>query len=140
MSGFLLDTNVLSELTRPNPDPKILNWLNSIDEDLVYLSVLTLGEIRRGIELLTSAKKRAQLEAWLESDVRIRFEARILDVDRSVANRWGALLAKSKVKGRPLPVIDGLLIATALDHDLTFVSRHTSGAIAAGVSVFNPWG
>ncbi|HEX6881563.1 MAG TPA: type II toxin-antitoxin system VapC family toxin, partial [Terriglobales bacterium] len=134
-----LDTNVLSELTRPDPNLKIVKWLDSIDEDLVYLSVLTLGEIRRGIELLSSAKRRAQLEAWLESDVQIRFETRILDIDRSVADRWGALLAKSKVKGRPLPVIDGLLIATALDHNLTFVSRDTSGAIAAGVSVFNPW-
>jgi len=139
MSGFLLDTNVISELVRPNPSPKVVSWLDSVDEDLIYLSVLTLGEIRSGIATLASAKRRTQLEAWLESDVYIRFGARILDIDRSVADRWGMLLAQSKTSGRPLPVVDGLLIATAIDHNLTFVSRDTSGAKATAVSAFNPW-
>jgi predicted nucleic acid-binding protein len=139
VSGFLLDTNVISEIIRPKPDSKVVKWLAAVDEDLLHLSVLTLGEIRRGIEALPSATRRAKLEAWLQGELSVRFGDRVLSVDRGVADRWGTIQARAKIKGRPLPVIDGLLAATALHHNLTFVSRDIAGAQSAGVSVFNPW-
>lgn len=139
MSGFLIDTNVISEVVRPNPEPKVVNWLRSVNEELLYLSVLTLGEIRKGIETVPSARRRTQLEAWLQSDLSVRFGNRVLNIDQAVADRWGVLQARAKGKGRPLPVIDGLLAATALHHNLTFVSRDMGGVVGAGVSVFNPW-
>jgi len=139
VSGFLLDTNVISEIVRPNPEPNVVNWLRSVNEDLLYLSVLTLGEIRKGIEILSSARRRTQLEAWLQSDLSVRFGNRVLNIDPAVADRWGVLQARAKGKGRPLPVIAGLLAATALHHNLTFVSRDMGGVVGTGVSVFNPW-
>ncbi len=139
MSGFLLDTNVISELVKPNPEPNVTTWIDATDESLLYLSVLTLGEIRRRVVALPHARKRARLEAWLEIDLRSRFDGRILPVDDSVADRWGLLTAQSLKRGVAVPVIDGLLAATALEHNLTFVTRDLRNIAAAGIVVFNPW-
>ena len=138
MSGFLLDTNVISELVRPRPDAAVSSWVAATDENLLYLSVLTLGEIRRGIVLLNNGPRRVVLEAWLDSDLAIRFAGRILPIDEGVADRWGRLAAQVSSKS-PLPVIDGLLAATALHFNLTFVTRNTSDVIGTGVSTFDPW-
>lgn len=139
MSGFLLDTNVISELVKPRPEPSVTAWIEATDERLLHLSVLTLGEIRRGVAALLQTRRRAALEAWLETDLSTRFHGRILAIDSTVADRWGLLTAQAQKKGIVLPVIDGLLAATALQHNLTFVTRDTGSVAAAGVAVFNPW-
>jgi len=139
VSGFLLDTNVISELVKPRPEPKVTTWVESVDESLLYLSVLTFGEIRRGIAALPQSRRRATLEAWLDKDLGGRFEGRILAVDQEVADRWGLLTAAARTAGIVLPVIDGLLAATALEHNLTLVTRDTGQIPSMGVAVLNPW-
>src|SRR5712692_2584942 len=125
MSGFLLDTNVISELVKLKPEPLVTAWIEATDEGLLHLSVLTLGEIRRGVAALPNARRRAMLEAWIDSDLRTRFHGRVLPIDDDVADRWGWLTARAQKKGIVLPVIDGLLAATALQHNLTFATRDT---------------
>jgi predicted nucleic acid-binding protein len=140
MSGFLIDTNILSEFNRRgDPNPLVKQWLEAADAASLHTSVLTLAEIRFGIELLPTSKRRAQLEAWLDRDLPAWFGDRILPVDRSIADRWGVLRAEAQMKGRPLAVIDGLLAATALQHDLAVVSRNVSDFSAVGLTVVNPW-
>jgi predicted nucleic acid-binding protein len=139
VSGFLLDTNVVSELVRPRPNPRVTQWLDSTDEELLYLSVLTLGEIRKGITTLTDPARKMKLEAWLSGNLLARFEGRILPIDRAIADRWGQIAGFPAVHGSPLPVIDGLLAATALHHNLTLVTRNTSDVARTRVGVFDPW-
>lgn len=139
MSGFLLDTNIISELVKPKPEANVTEWVENTDESLLYLSVLTLGEIRRGIAALPQSRRRATLEAWLDKDLRTRFEDRILAVDQEVADRRGLLTAAARNNGIVLPVIDGLLAATALAHNLTLVTRDTGQIPSMGVAVFHPW-
>lgn len=139
MSGFLLDTNVISELVKPKPELKVTRWIDATDESLLYLSVLCLGEIRKGIAALPVASRRVSLEAWLDHDLILRFAGRILDIDRAVADRWGRMTAKSITANSPLPVIDGLLAATAMQHNLTLVTRNTKDVSVTGVALFNPW-
>jgi predicted nucleic acid-binding protein len=140
MSGFLLDTNVLSEFNRRGePDPLVKQWLEAADTDSLYASVLTFGEIRLGVELLPPSKRRMQLEQWLDRDLPEWFEGRILPVDQAIADRWGLLRAQAQLKGRPLSVVDAVLAATALQHDLTIVSRNVSDFSVVGLAVLNPW-
>jgi toxin FitB len=139
MNGYLLDTDVLSELMKPNPNVQVVNWIEATDEDLLFLSVLTLGEIRKGIMELRAGSRLARLESWLETDLRARFAGRILPVDEAVADRWGTLAAVGEAAGRPVPVIDGLLAAAALHHNLTLVTRNTTDVAGTGVLVLNPW-
>lgn len=139
MSGFLLDTNCISEVVRPSPAPGVLKWMESVDERRLYLSVLTLGEIRKGVTALPPGKRRTRLEDWLEVDLNARFSSRILPIDLAVADRWGVLAAQAQARGMPLPVIDGLLAATALHYSLTVVSRNAGDFAAAHVPVLNPW-
>ena len=139
MSGFLLDTNIISELVKPKPEANVTEWIENTDESLLYLSVLTLGEIRRGIASLPQSRRRATLEAWLDKDLRARFDGRILVIDQEVADRWGLLTAAARNSGIVLPVIDGLLAATALEHNLTLVTRDSGQIPSMGVAVFNPW-
>jgi predicted nucleic acid-binding protein len=100
MSGFLLDTNVISEIVREKPDPNVLDWFDAADETVLYLSVLTLGEIRKGAAALQQSKRRARLETWLEVDLQARFTGRILPIDGAIADRWGILAADAKRSGR----------------------------------------
>ena len=139
MSGFLLDTNCVSELVRVKPEPRVLEWMEAAEESLLHLSVLTLGEIRKGLAALPQGRRRTRLEAWLEVDLRSRFSGRILPVDAAVADRWGLLAARARRSGATLPIVDGLLAATALHHNLTMVSRNVSDFAAAQVPVLNPW-
>ncbi len=139
MSAFLLDTNVVSELVKVRPEPRVTGWVDATDELLLYLSVLTLGEIRRGVAALPRSRRRVTLESWLEKDLRLRFQERILAIDDGVADRWGFITAEATNKGIVIPVIDGLLAATALHHNLTFVTRDTSPIEEVGVAVYNPW-
>jgi predicted nucleic acid-binding protein len=139
VSGFLLDTNVVSEITKPRPDQHVVAWVNATDEAVLFLSVLTLGEIRNGIERLRTGRRRGQLESWLQVDLRARFRDRILSIDEEIADRWGAIAALAAARGRPVPVIDCLLAATALHHNLILVTRNDSDVAGTGVSTLNPW-
>lgn len=139
MSGFLLDTNIVSELVKVRPEPRVVAWIDSTDEGLLYLSVLTLGEIRKGITSLEDPSRRVSFESWLDHDLALRFSGRILPIDRAVADRWGRISGSAAARKSPVPVIDGLLAATALQHGLTLVSRDIRHASRSGVSAFNPW-
>lgn len=139
MSGFLLDTNVISELAKVNPEPRVTKWVENTEEILLYLSVLTLGEIRKGIASLPNSTRRAALESWLDHDLTLRFSGRILSIDQQVADRWGRIAGSAAARKSPLPVIDGLFAATAQQHNLILVTRNTRDIAAAGVPLFNPW-
>lgn len=139
MSGFLLDTNVVSELIKPKPNPDVIHWMRATNENLLFLSVLTMGEIRKGITSLPDGTRRVRLESWLDGDLKLRFSGRILAIDQSIADRWGRMAAKALTKGTPLPVVDALLAATALEYDLTLVTRDTSHIAGTGVAFFDPW-
>jgi predicted nucleic acid-binding protein len=139
MSGFLLDTNCISEIVRVMPERRVEEWIEAADENLLYLSVLTLGEIRKGVAGLSPDERRLHLETWLEVELRARFSGRILSLDAAVADRWGYLAADAKRKGTPLSTVDALLAATALHHNLTIVSRNVSDFASTQVSVINPW-
>lgn len=136
---YLLDTCVISELTRPKPLPRLTQWLRAQSEAGLYLSVLTIGEIRKGIDRLPDGRKRRRIEAWLNNELRKRFSGRIVAVDDEVAERWGLESAKAAQAGTPLPVIDGLLAATALVHGMTVVTRNTEDMRPTGVRLLNPW-
>jgi predicted nucleic acid-binding protein len=139
VSGFLLDTNIISELVKAKPEPRVAAWIENIDEGLLYLSVLTLGEIRKGITSLRDGARRVTLEAWLDRDLVFRFSDRILSIDLEVADRWGRIAGNIAARKKPLPVIDGLLAATALHYDLTLVTRNIADIADSCVAVFNPW-
>jgi toxin FitB len=139
MSGFLLDTNCISELVRVQPEPRVLEWMEAADEGLLYLSVFTLGEIRKGLASLPQSKRRTHLETWLEVELQARFSGRILPIDAAVADRWGVLAADAKRKGKALSTIDALLAATALHYNLTVVSRNVSDFANTQVPFLNPW-
>lgn len=134
--SYLIDTNVLSELRRKSPDPGVVAWFSQRPPATLYLSVLTLGEIRKGIEGVDDEGRRQSLIDWLETDLPTFFTGRILGVDGAVADRWGRLAAAA---GRPLSAIDSLLAATALEHDLVLVTRNTKDFSGLPVQIFNPW-
>ena len=139
MNGFLLDTNCISELVRPKPDRRVIEWMETADEGLFYLSVLTLGEIRKGVAGLGQGKRRTRLEAWLEIELRTRFAERIVPIDSAIADRWGVLVADAKRNGKTISIIDSLLAATAIHHNLTIVSRNSADFAGLPVQVLNPW-
>lgn len=139
MNGFLLDTNTVSELVSVKPNQRVLDWMDAAEENRLFLSAMTLGEIRQGVAALPQSKKRTRLETWLEVDLQTRFADRILAIDGAVADRWGWIMAQAQVKGMTLPVVDGLIAATALHHNLTAVTRNVSDFIVVGLSVINPW-
>ena len=134
--SYLLDTHVLSELRRKTPHPGVVDWFSHRPATTLYLSVLTLGELRKGIETLADASRRLALLDWLESDIPSFFTGRILPVDLPVADRWGRLVAQA---GRSLPAIDSLLAATALHHGLRLVTRNERDFDVPGLEVINPW-
>lgn len=139
MSAYLLDTNCISELVRTSPEPRVMAWIDATDESMLYLSVLTLGEIRKGLAALPQGRRRTLLESWLDVELRARFTGKILSIDSQVADRWGWLASTAKRGGKALSVVDGLLAATALHHNLTIVSRNVTDFAHLHVPVLNPW-
>lgn len=134
--SYLIDTNVLSELRRPKPDESVVSWFAQRPASTLFLSVLTLGELRKGIEALPPGDRRFRLLDWLGVDLPAFFSGRILSIDQVVVERWGRLLAEA---GRPLPAIDSLLAATALQHHLCVVTRNIADFQYPGLDVCNPW-
>ena len=133
--SYLLDTNVLSELVRAKPSERVVRWFGAVPDEALHLSVLTLGEIRKGVERL-AGPRREKLRLWLETELPDWFEDRILSVDVAVADRWGRLLGEV---GRPVAAIDSLLAATALHHELRLVTRNRADLVFPGLEVVDPW-
>ncbi|MGA8865032.1 MAG: type II toxin-antitoxin system VapC family toxin [Gallionella sp.] len=135
--SYLLDTNVIPELVRPKPAKAVLAWFENIPSEALHISVLTLGEIRKGVEQMPDSVRREKLRLWLEHELLDWFGSRILPVDIPVADRWGRLIAQM---GRPVPSIDSLLAATALHYELRLVTRNQKDFVYPGLEVINPWG
>jgi predicted nucleic acid-binding protein len=140
VSGFLLDTNIPSELTRSRPDSRVADWLEATDDNSLYVSVITLGEIQKGLTVMPDRRRRLHLQRWLEEELHPWFFGRILPVDEAVAERWGALDGERQLQGLPLNTADGLIVATALEHGLTLVTRNIKDFVGLSVPIFNPWG
>lgn len=140
MAGYLLDTNVISELMKRRPDRRVVAWAGGTPEELLHLSVITIGEVRKGIDLLDPGDpRRAALQSWLGRDVRSRFGDRILVFDDAVAERWGQIEALARRQRVTIPTVDAQLAATALHHNLTFATRNASHVAPTGVAVIDPW-
>lgn len=137
--NFLLDRNVASEWAKPLPNAGVVKWLAEADEDRVFLSVVTLAELRYGIERLAMGTRRSRLELWLNDELPMRFERRILPVENSIADSWGRVMAQSEARGRRMPAMEGMLAATAWAFGLTLVTRNVGDFEAAGCVVVNPW-
>jgi predicted nucleic acid-binding protein len=136
---YLLDTNVLSELVKPHPDQAVVAWVDARPPLDLAISVLTLGEVHKGIGRIADGHRRAALSRWARTELPTQFVGRLLVVDEKVAVAWGLLSGSATREGRPLPVVDGLLLATAQVHELTLVTRNVADCAARGVPVFDPW-
>jgi predicted nucleic acid-binding protein len=136
--NFLLDTNAVSEWVKPRPNPGVIRWMESADEDRVFLSVISLAELRYGVERMAAGARRSRLEAWLRDELPLRFEDRILPVDDNVAGAWGRAMSVSEALGRPMGAMDAFLAATAEVHRLTLVTRDVKGFPGLR-AVVNPW-
>jgi toxin FitB len=136
---FLLDTNVVSEWTKKEPNAGTIAWLSNVAEDEVYVSVVTLAELRRGIERLPAGRRRRSLDQWLIEELYPRFDGRIIFVDIAIADRWGRIVAQREARGRPIPIMDALLAATAEVHSLTLVTRNEADFRTTVKSLLNPW-
>lgn len=137
--SFLLDTNAVSEWVKPRPDPGIARWLDEVDEDRTYLSVITLGELRKGVERLAKGRRRKRLHSWLTTDLPDRFGDRMLPVDTIVVDEWGRLLARAEKAGTAVDGTDALIAATAKTHRLQVVTRNVNHFQQTGVDVISPW-
>jgi predicted nucleic acid-binding protein len=137
--SFLVDTNVVAEWVKPQPDPHVVSWLADVDEDRVFLSVATLAEIRRGVEALAAGRRRERLAVWLSDELPARFDGRILEIDRRVAGEWGVVMAHADKAGSQMGAMDAFLAATARAHALTLVTRNVVDFRSAGIDVLNPW-
>ena len=137
--SFLLDSNVVSEWVRPQPDRNVISWLAEVDEDRVFISVIAFAEIRRGIEMLPAGRRRDLLAAWLAEDLPARFEKRILDIDPPAAETWGVVMARGQKIGLTLGSMDAFVAATAAVHGLTLATRNVKDFLCLGVYLFDPW-
>jgi predicted nucleic acid-binding protein len=135
---FLLDTNAVSEWVKPRPNAGVIRWMESADEDRVFLSVISLAELRYGVERMAAGTRRHRLEKWLQEELPLRFESRILPVDPEVAKALGRAVAQAESVGRSMSVMDAFLAATAEVYNLTLITRNVSH-FAAVKAVFNPW-
>lgn len=136
---LLLDTNVLSEVTRPQPAPSVLEWLDALDEDQTFISVISLAEIRRGIALLDKGRRRDALAQWLAEDLPQRFDRRVIPVDQPVALAWGDLMGAAKRSGRGMSSMDRLIAATASAYDLTLATRNIGDFQGWSIKLQDPW-
>jgi predicted nucleic acid-binding protein len=136
--NFLLDTNAVSEWVKPRPNPGLIRWLESADEDRIFLSVISLAELRYGVDRMAAGARRSRLEQWVRDELPLRFEGRILAIDASVAEAWGRTVSRSEALGRPIGAMDAFLSATAEIYRLTLVTRNVSH-FPPVKSVANPW-
>lgn len=137
--SYLLDTSVVSELVRKSPSARVLQWIDAQDEESLHLSVVTIGELEKGIAKLPASARKHRLQAWVRRDLAARFSARLLPIDARTATRWGVLVGESEKQGKPLPVIDSLIAASALVHGLSVVTRNVDDFERCGAPCVNPW-
>lgn len=136
---YLLDTCVISEFVKPRPEPKVVEWLNSVELEQAYLSAVTIGEIQFGISNRLPSNRRTELEVWLNDELTGQFNGRIIPLDGDVFAVWGKMSAAQKQKGEPMGVMDALIAAVAVRHHMVLVTRNTSDFRDIGLSLFNPW-
>jgi len=137
--SYLIDTCCISELVKKKPNPNVVKWFSDHDELSMFLSVITFGELRKGIEKLPDSSKKKELNRWVKEDLKHRFKNRILSINLEEVNKWGEILAIAEKSGNPLPAIDSLIAATAQGHDLSVVTWNTQDMEGSGVEVINPW-
>ncbi|MEA2040555.1 MAG: type II toxin-antitoxin system VapC family toxin [Thermodesulfobacteriota bacterium] len=137
--NYLLDTCLISELAKPEPNKKVVDWVLSENETSFYVSVLTFGELHKGIEKLPESKKKKDLRIWVENELKNRFQNRIIGIDMRVSITWGKIQCVAEKKGKPMPAIDSLIAATGIVHDLTVVTRNVADMEQSCVRLFNPW-
>ena len=137
--NYLLDTNVISELISKRPDKKVVEWIDRLDPNTIYLSVITIGEIRKGIEKLPPSKRRDRVKEWLEGDLLLRFQGRILEITTEVMLIWGELTGRLEKEGRPITAIDSLVAAIALHGNYRLVTRNEHDFQHTGMTMINPW-
>jgi predicted nucleic acid-binding protein len=137
--SFLLDTNVVSEWVKPRPDPGVVAWLAEVDEDRVYLSVVTMAELRSGIARMVDGSRRKRLDDWLRFELPLRFQGRLLSIEAADADDWGKVIAQREAQGRPIGVMDAFIAATARTRGLTFVTRNTADFEPSVNAIINPW-
>jgi tRNA(fMet)-specific endonuclease VapC len=136
---YLLDTCVISELVKKNPEPKVVAWVDAVPEETLLLSAITIGEIRKGIEKVRERKRKADLERWLSDELLVRFRGQILPLDEEVMLTCGRMLGQLEAKGRSLPAINSLIAALARHHRLTLVTRNVKDFKGCGIELLNPW-
>ncbi|HFE37472.1 MAG TPA: type II toxin-antitoxin system VapC family toxin [Gammaproteobacteria bacterium] len=136
---YLLDTCVISEVIKPKPSKKVVAWIKNQEEENLYLSALTFGEIEKGIEKSVDGRRKNKLRLWVEEDLKQRFEGRVLNIDVRVATRWGEIQGKSEKEGKPLSSIDGLIAVTGLVNNCVVVTRNISDMQQSSAELHNPW-
>jgi predicted nucleic acid-binding protein len=136
---YLLDTCVISEIIKPKADQNVISWIRNQDEESLYLSVLTFGEIEKGIEKSPDEARRRKLQLWVEEDLKKRFEGRIVPINIGIAVKWGAIQGKAELLGKPMPAIDGLIAVSGLVHNCIVVTRNISDMEQSTVELLNPW-
>ncbi|MFO7170724.1 MAG: type II toxin-antitoxin system VapC family toxin [Chloroflexota bacterium] len=136
---YLLDTNVISELVSKRPNQGVIDWIDQRDPASIYISAITIGEIRKGVEKLPASRRREQVTAWLENDLLIRFQGRIAEITTEVMLTWGVLTGRLESEGNPMPAIDSLLAAIALQGSYALVTRNDEDFKHTGITVINPW-
>ena len=136
---YLLDTCVISEIIKPQPYENVISWMRSTNEDSLYLSVLTFGEIEKDIEKALDATKKRRLKQWVEEDLKKRFDGRIIPVDLNISVKWGEVQGAAELLGKPMATIDGLIAVSGIVHNCIVVTRNTSDMEQSSVELFNPW-
>ncbi len=136
---YLLDTCVISEMIRPQPDKNVISWMQSKSENSLYLSVLTFGEIEKGIEKAPDVTRKRRLKLWVEEDLKKRFESRIIPIDLNISVRWGEIQGAAELLGNPMPSIDGLIAVSGLVHNCIVVTRNISDMEHSSAELLNPW-
>ena len=137
--NYLLDTCVISELLKPRPSQKVVTWIDSIEEEKLYISVITIGEFEKGISKLPTSSKKDRISDWLNEDLLIRFKGRILDLDVNTLIKWGQIVANLENQCRKIPAVDSLIAATVLQHDLCLVTRNIQDFQNCSIKILNPW-
>ena len=136
---YLLDTCVISELVTKAPNPLVVGFVDSLEPDDVFLSVITIGEIVKGIEKLSTSNRKRELHIWLQEDLLIRFDGKIFSLDTNILMEWGKLTAQVEAVGKPMPAIDSLIAATVRMYELTLITRNVDDFEPAGIEIVNPW-
>ena len=137
--NYLLDTCVLSEFTRRQPEPRVIDWLGSIEEEKLFISVITIGEVQRGVERLPDSHRKTELRAWMNTGLLTRFAERTIAIDAPTMFLWGSLVVRLEAEGHPMGAMDSLILASVLRNNLILATRNVADFLPSGVQVINPW-